>query len=675
MPTSITQLLHDLPLHHKAPQHIILTGKSGTGKSTLAHQLATTLASGTHPAYLLHLDPGRALYPSPPGTLTLARISLSDQSWTPLQHYFLGSMDALRFRSELISGALKLHRIIPPHAHLIIDTPGVLRGAIANELLSSLIQLLEPHHVLLLHHKTKDIEDLPLLSNLRALHYIPTPVQAHPEAKKLSKTQLHNQRKLQLDAYLSDKPHTANIPLEDVHVHHIIPEHQRPQSPHFAVALNAQGQQLGLVCLMQHTPNDLKILHAPTLDPHQIAALSFKDMILDQTQRITTHSSEAHVRRTQHGNQKTLPELAYTPRERPIYRVNFAGSQIRAGNGLHPTMVGHLFEDPMFVLRLAHRQRCIFLDLGEVRQVPTKLIHQTTDILLSHAHLDHFGDFPWLLRRMSGHTQAMRIFGPPGIIRRVFHMVTAFTWDRVEDRGPRFDIHEIHSDHIKRAKVQAGYEEPFLLEDQARLPEKLILEEPRIRISAITLDHGGLESIAYRIEEPNKFGVRGNILKERGWPPGPWLGTLKHFAAQRRFDELIAITDTQGHTHSHRVQELHDDLLIVQPGQKIVYATDFATDAHNHAKLVEFAHRADLLICEASFAEEDRDQAERTGHMCARNTAQIALDAQVNLLAPFHLSVRYESRPEVVYKEILSIFERTLIPQDLVVYPPLEEEE
>ena len=439
------------------------------------------------------------------------------------------------------------------------------------------------------------------------------------------------------------------------------------------MAFDDQGCQLGLVCCLDRTEHTLTVTHAPELEPHRIHGLLFRDMFLLQQGEgehlIQTHTSQAHIQRTSVRNQarKSAPTLAYTPRERPVHRVDFAGSAIRSGQGMQPTMVGHLFEDPMFVLRLAHRQRCIFLDLGEVRQVPTRLIHQTTDILLSHTHLDHFGDFPWLLRRMAGHAQAIRMYGPPGTIERVANMVFAFTWDRVGDRGPKFEVHEIFEDRLERARVQARMPEAIeRLPAVARAEDGLIRQEPRQLVYATTLDHGGLESIAYRLEEPYKFGVKGNVLKERGWPPGEWLGTLKLLAAQRRFEETIAIPTAHGEQVTRSVRELNDAILIPQPGQKIVYATDFSTSLTNHRKLVSFARGVDLLICEASFAERDRDQAIRTGHMCARNAASVARDANVGLLAPFHFSVRYESAPEEIYEEILSIFDRVLLPAELL---------
>ena len=60
------------------------------------------------------------------------------------------------------------------------------------------------------------------------------------------------------------------------------------------------------------------------------------------------------------------------------------------------------------------------------------------------------------------------------------------------------------------------------------------------------------------------------------------------------------------------------------------------------------AHRADLLIHEATFAEADRERAAETGHSTAAQAAALALEAEVAVL-------RDEAR---------AIFPATVLPRD-----------
>jgi ribonuclease Z len=74
------------------------------------------------------------------------------------------------------------------------------------------------------------------------------------------------------------------------------------------------------------------------------------------------------------------------------------------------------------------------------------------------------------------------------------------------------------------------------------------------------------------------------------------------------------------------------------------------------------AHGADLLIHEATFAEEETDRAAETGHSTAGQAASIARDADVRMLALTHFSTRYPIG--LLRDEARAIFERAVLPRD-----------
>ena len=93
-------------------------------------------------------------------------------------------------------------------------------------------------------------------------------------------------------------------------------------------------------------------------------------------------------------------------------------------------------------------------------------------------------------------------------------------------------------------------------------------------------------------------------------------------------------------------------------GRKVVISGDTApTDA-----VVVAAHRADVLVHEATFLHEDADRAALTGHSTARQAAQVAADAEVGLLALTHLSARYAGGE--VRDEARAVFADTEVPRD-----------
>ncbi len=74
------------------------------------------------------------------------------------------------------------------------------------------------------------------------------------------------------------------------------------------------------------------------------------------------------------------------------------------------------------------------------------------------------------------------------------------------------------------------------------------------------------------------------------------------------------------------------------------------------------AHEADLLIHEATFADDEADRAAETGHSTAGQAAAIASDADVRMLALTHFSTRYPVG--VLRDEARAIFARTVLPRD-----------
>jgi ribonuclease Z len=111
------------------------------------------------------------------------------------------------------------------------------------------------------------------------------------------------------------------------------------------------------------------------------------------------------------------------------------------------------------------------------------------------------------------------------------------------------------------------------------------------------------------------------------------------------------------------VAELAADLTLTGPGDKLVYATDFADTPANRCQLKALAAGAQALFCEATFLAQDRAQAERTGHLTARACGEIAVAAGVRYLVPFHFSRRYEEAPWRVYAEVAAACPQTVVPR------------
>lgn len=107
--------------------------------------------------------------------------------------------------------------------------------------------------------------------------------------------------------------------------------------------------------------------------------------------------------------------------------------------------------------------------------------------------------------------------------------------------------------------------------------------------------------------------------------------------------------------------ELAEQILIRRQRHKIAYATDGAANAENREKLLRLVRGADVFYSETCFLERDRTQADATKHFTARFVAELARDAEVKKLVPFHFSKRYVEAPEQVWDEARDAFSGELV--------------
>jgi ribonuclease Z len=93
-------------------------------------------------------------------------------------------------------------------------------------------------------------------------------------------------------------------------------------------------------------------------------------------------------------------------------------------------------------------------------------------------------------------------------------------------------------------------------------------------------------------------------------------------------------------------------------GRKIVISGDTAPCE----ALKIAAHEADVLVHEATFAEEEAERAAQTQHSTARQAAALAREASVRMLALTHVSSRYAGGE--LREQAREVFANTELPRD-----------
>ncbi|HEY1593710.1 MAG TPA: ribonuclease Z [Solirubrobacteraceae bacterium] len=255
----------------------------------------------------------------------------------------------------------------------------------------------------------------------------------------------------------------------------------------------------------------------------------------------------------------------------------------------------------------------ILFDCGEGTQrqlVRSVGLTDLDEVFLTHFHADHWLGLPGLLKTfdLRARERSLAIHGPPGLQQLIALAL--------------------------RAAGRVHYEL-----DLVELEPGDVLERDGYRIAPVPVSHRGraFGYVVYEDERPGEFDPAAATAL--GIAPGPDFGRLQHG------EPVNGVSPGQV-------------MGPPRPGRKLAISGDTApSDALQVA-----AHAADVLIHEATFAEDELDRAGQTMHSTAAQAATVALEAEVRLLALTHFSTRYP--PRVLRDEATAIFPDTVLPRD-----------
>jgi ribonuclease Z len=248
---------------------------------------------------------------------------------------------------------------------------------------------------------------------------------------------------------------------------------------------------------------------------------------------------------------------------------------------------------------------------GTQRQLVSSVgLTDLTEVFLTHYHADHWLGLPGMLKTfdLRARERPLAIHGPPGL-----------------------------RDLLALALKAAGRVR-FALE-LIELQPGDVLQRDGYSIAPVAVAHRS-PAFAYVLFEDERPGVFDPQAAIRlGLTPGPEFGRLQ------RGETTRGVTPEQV-------------MGPARPGRKVV----ISGDTRPCEALRIAAHRADLLVHEATFAEDERDRAAETGHSTAAQAASLAKEAEVIVLALTHVSTRYPVG--LLRDEARAIFPRTFLPRD-----------
>jgi ribonuclease Z len=256
----------------------------------------------------------------------------------------------------------------------------------------------------------------------------------------------------------------------------------------------------------------------------------------------------------------------------------------------------------------------LLFDCGEGTQrqlVRSVGLADVDSVFITHFHADHWLGLPGMLKSFAlrDRDQPLSVYGPKGL-RQVMDAMR-FVYGRLP-----YGLSVVELEPAETVRLD-GY-----------------------LVAAVPVTHRSASSFGYAIVEDSRPGhLDAKLAEQLGVTPGPDFGRL----ARGETVSGVRPEQVMGPTRE---------------GRKIVISGDTSPCE----ALAIAAHEADVLVHEATFAEEELERARQTGHSTARQAAELARDAQVRMLALTHISSRYPGGE--LREEARAVFAATEAPRD-----------
>jgi ribonuclease Z len=261
-------------------------------------------------------------------------------------------------------------------------------------------------------------------------------------------------------------------------------------------------------------------------------------------------------------------------------------------------------------------ERLLF-DCGEgtQRQMQRSLgLVQVDEIYFTHFHADHVLGLPGLLKTydLTERGRGLTIYGPRGLGDFIAGLSRA-----IGKLSYKLELVELEPDDV--IDVDGGEVRAFPVEHSVRAYGYALVED----------------------ERPGRFDPEA--AKRLGVREGPDFAALQRGKGVAGSGGQVAPSDVMGES---------------RPGRTLVLTGDTAPCAAT----VAAARGAELLVHDASFAEEEAQRAADTAHSTVGQAASVAREAEVKMLALVHISSRYHVGK--VLDEAREVFEPTVAPRD-----------
>lgn len=281
---------------------------------------------------------------------------------------------------------------------------------------------------------------------------------------------------------------------------------------------------------------------------------------------------------------------------------------------------------------LNYRGRKILIDAGEGTQVAMREFHtgfRSLDIIcISHFHGDHIFGLPGLLSTLSNsnRTKPITIIGPLGLKSLMKGLLITLEY-------LSFEINFIEN---------PGENLRFIIKEEILELQRDENEAEDICISTLQVKHS-TPCLGYSFYLPRNPKFYRQKALENQIPKELW-SKLQ-----------------EGETINYKEKTYSPDMVLGEERKGI--KVSFITDTRPIYQINKFIEESDLLVCEATYGDDEEEKAINNTHMTFKEAAILAKDSNVKKLVLTHFNAGLEN-PETYKTNAVEIFQNTVIGYD-----------
>jgi ribonuclease Z len=252
---------------------------------------------------------------------------------------------------------------------------------------------------------------------------------------------------------------------------------------------------------------------------------------------------------------------------------------------------------------LEYKGELILVDCGEGTQRQMNIAGfsraKIRKVLITHWHGDHVGGLISLIQTIfnSEYQETLHIYGPKGSKERLAHLRKTVDFENEVN----IEVHEL----------EPGKDEVLTF-----------FENSEYELQCAAMRHS-TPTLGYAFATKAKLRVNMTAAEKYGLRQGPLVGHLQ-----------------RGEKVTFKGQEISpDDVCYKTASKKLVFIPDTTLTT----AVPILAEQADVMVCEATYANEHEEKAQEYKHLTASQAALYAQQAGVTKLVLTHFSQRYRS--------------------------------